>query len=111
LAAVCVDIAQGREPDLSGTPTGVGSAAIAFLVPGQTGVLAGITGTDDWPLDPEIVDYNVAAPGKHVQAAQDNNGYLAHAMVDNGEPGAAGESARALIDSLEGAYADAGAVR
>jgi argininosuccinate lyase len=110
LAAVCVDIALGREPDLSGTPTGVGSAAIAFLVPRKTGVLAGITGAEDWPHDPKIVDYDLAAPGKHVQAAENNNGYLAHAMVVDGEPGAASESARALIDSLQVAYADAGVV-
>jgi biotin carboxylase len=111
LAAVYVDIALGREPDLSASPTGVGSAAIAFLVPGKTGVLAGITGTQDWPHDPRIVDYDLAAPGKHVQAAHNNNGYLGHAIVVDEQPGAAGESARALIGSLRVAYADAGAVR
>jgi L-aminoacid ligase-like protein len=79
-------------------------------VPGKTGVLAGITGTEDWPLDPKIVKYDVAAPGKHVEAAENNDGYLAHAMVVDEEPGAAGKSARALIDSLRVAYADAGAV-
>jgi biotin carboxylase len=109
LAGAYVDVALGREPDLSGAPTGVGSAAIAFLVPEKTGALTGITGTDDWPLDPQIVDYYLAEPGNHVEAAQNNNGRLGYAMVVDEKPGAAGESARALIDSLQIVYADADA--
>ncbi|WP_245717729.1 ATP-grasp domain-containing protein [Nocardia jejuensis] len=104
LAAVYADLALGREPDLRGAPTGVGSAAIAFLVPEAAGVLGGITGARDWPLDSRIVDYDLAAPGRRVRPANDNNGYLAHVMVVDEKPGAAAESARALIDSLRVVY-------
>ncbi|MFF2555105.1 ATP-grasp domain-containing protein [Nocardia sp. NPDC058058] len=108
LAAVCADLALGREPDLRTTSTGVASAAIAFLVPQESGVLADITGAEDWPLDTRIVDYDVAASGKRVQAAQNNNGYLAHVMVVDEKFGAAGDSARALIESLRVGFDRAG---
>lgn len=104
LAAVYADLALGREPDLRTTPTGVGSAAIAFLVPEDGGVLTSITGAQDWPLDARIVDYDLIVPGKRVQAAHNNNGYLAHVMVVDEKPGAAGDSARALIDALSVGY-------
>lgn len=111
LAAVCADLALGREPELSTRPTGVGSAAIAFLVPQESGVLDGITGAQDWPLDPRIVDYDIAAPGKRVEAAHNNNGYLAHVMVVDEKHGAAGDYARTLIDSLRVGYDRAGVSR
>ncbi|MFH8567257.1 ATP-grasp domain-containing protein [Streptomyces sp. NPDC017993] len=41
LAGACVDLALGREPDLATRATGVRSAAIGFLLPGEDGVLEG----------------------------------------------------------------------
>lgn len=108
LAAVYADLALGREPDLTGTRTGVGSAAIAFLVPRQTGVLARITGAEQWAHDESIVDYDLAAPGKRVRSARNNNEYLAHVLVVDEKPTMAGDSARALIDSLRVSYDEAG---
>ncbi|MFE3105205.1 ATP-grasp domain-containing protein [Nocardia tengchongensis] len=108
LASVYAELALGRKPDLTIRDTGVGSAAIAFLVPSQTGVLTGISGAERWVRDERIVDYDLAAPGKRVDAAQNNNGYLAHAMVVEEKPGAAGVSARDLIDSLRVSYDTAG---
>ncbi|MFE5285969.1 ATP-grasp domain-containing protein [Nocardia sp. NPDC056611] len=111
LAAVCADLALGRAPDLTTAPTGVGSAAIAFLVPRETGVLEGVSGAEDWELDTRIVDYDLAAPGTRVRSAQNNNGYLAHVMVAEEQAGAAGDSARALIDALRVSYAEAAVAR
>lgn len=111
LAAVCADVALGREPKLTPVPTGVGSAAISFLVPRETGVLAGIIGAEEWALDGRIVDFDVATPGKQVLSAQNNNGYLAHVMVVEEKPGAAGDSARELIGSLRVSYVTDGAAR
>ncbi|GAB4586489.1 ATP-grasp domain-containing protein [Nocardia sp. IFM 10818] len=106
LAAVHADLALGREPDLTPIETGIGSAAIAFLIPEQSGVLGEIHGAQDWPQDPRIVDHDLAAPGRVVTAAQNNNGYLAHVMVIDEKPGTAGTVARDLIESLHPAYAE-----
>lgn len=111
LAAVCAEVALGRKPDLSRKETGIGSAAIAFLVPERTGVLGAITGAEEWANDERVVDYDLAAPGKQVIAARNNNGYLAHVLVVEEKLDAAGDSARTLIDSLRVAYDEAGAAR
>ena len=39
LAAACVDVALGRDPDLRRRDTGLRSAAVGFLVPDTTGTL------------------------------------------------------------------------
>nr|WP_232542206.1 ATP-grasp domain-containing protein [Nocardia bovistercoris] len=100
LPAVHAELAAGGDPDLTPAATGVGSAAVAFAVPTATGTLTGITGDEGWPAHPGIVDYALPAPGAATRAARDNNGYLGHVLVTDPRPGAAGATARALIDGL-----------
>ncbi|MBL1079461.1 ATP-grasp domain-containing protein [Nocardia sp. 2] len=108
LAAVHADLALGREPDLTPLDTGIGSAAIAFLIPEQTGVLREITGAQHWPDDARIVDHHLAEPGKEVTAARNNNGYLGHVMVAVDKPEAAGPFAQDLIAELKTHYDEPG---
>lgn len=111
LAAVHAELAAGHEPTLTAADTGLGSAAIAFLVPDQTGVLTEISGATQWPTIEQIVDHALAAPGKTVRAATNNNEYLGHVLVVAEKPGAAGDLARGLIDGLRVGYGDPGVRR
>lgn len=100
LAAVHADLALGREPDLTPAETGIGSAAIAFLIPDRSGVLRTIAGAQEWATDARIADYDLAASGRTMGAAQNNNGYLGHVLVIAEKAGAAGDLARELIEGL-----------
>ncbi len=100
LAAVHAQVAAGQTPDLTVRPTGIGSAAIAFVVPQEVGTLTALTGAQDWPLDPRIVEHTLAEPGTTVQAATNNNTYLGHVMVGVESSDAAGDLARSLIEKL-----------
>ncbi|TCJ95688.1 ATP-grasp domain-containing protein [Nocardia alba] len=100
LAATYADLAAGGTPDLTPRPTEVASAAVAFAVPTETGVLDGVAGTAHWAEDPMIVEFALPEPGTRVRAATDNNSYLGHVMVADGAPGGAGERARKLIADL-----------
>ncbi|WP_431046558.1 ATP-grasp domain-containing protein [Streptomyces sp. P1-3] len=97
LAAAFVDVALGREPDLTVRQTGVRSAAIGFLVPATAGVLDRIDGTDALDGAPGVLEVQLAEPGAHVKAAGSNNEYLGHVMAT--DP-AGGDRARAHVESL-----------
>ncbi len=97
LAAACVDTALGRAPQLTPRETGVGSAAISFLVPSDDGVLEGFEGAEGLAELDGVREVQFAAAGKSVRAAADNNGYLGHVMTAHPEPGAARERAEALL--------------
>ncbi|WP_327676008.1 ATP-grasp domain-containing protein [Kitasatospora sp. NBC_00458] len=115
LAAAAVDVALGRRPDLAVHPTGVASAAIAFLVPGEfpvpgegrAGLLDGFDGEAAVRLDPAVVELSLAGPGREVRPATSNNEYLGHVMTaDTGGPGARGAAER-LLAGLSPRYAAA----
>ncbi|MFI5567376.1 ATP-grasp domain-containing protein [Streptomyces sp. NPDC051740] len=95
LAAAFVDVSLGRAPDLRRTDTGLRSAAIGFLVPETTGTLealdAGLA-----PSAPDVLEVQLAEPGRQVKAAGSNNEYLGHVMA--GDP--AGTGARARVEAL-----------
>ncbi|TQL19612.1 ATP-grasp domain-containing protein [Streptomyces sp. SLBN-134] len=95
LAAAFVDVSLGRAPDLRRTDTGLRSAAIGFLVPGTAGTLealdAGAVRTA-----PDVLEVQLAEPGRQVKAAGSNNEYLGHVMA--GDPD--GTGARARVESL-----------
>ncbi|MFF9485417.1 ATP-grasp domain-containing protein [Streptomyces sp. NPDC014676] len=97
LAAAFVDVCLGRAPDLRRTDTGLRSAAIGFLVPETAGTLealdAGLVRTA-----PDVLEVQLAEPGRQVKAAGSNNEYLGHVMA--GDP--AGTGARARVESLLG---------
>ncbi|MFD3873575.1 ATP-grasp domain-containing protein [Streptomyces sp. NPDC058623] len=95
LAAACVDVALGAAPDLTPRATGVHSAAIAFLLPAATGTLAAVEGAEGVRDLPEVLELNLAGPGRSVRAATSNNEYLGHVMTAD-----AGHGARAAAERL-----------
>ncbi|WP_405177408.1 ATP-grasp domain-containing protein [Nocardia sp. NBC_01377] len=108
LAAVHADLAAGIEPVLAPVDTGIGSAAIAFLVPDRAGRLESILGAGQWSLDDRIVDHHLAAAGRNVRVADNNNEYLGYVMVVDEKPRAASELAQRSIAGLRVAYHDPG---
>ncbi|WNI27847.1 ATP-grasp domain-containing protein [Streptomyces sp. ITFR-6] len=96
LAAACVDVALGREPDLRRRDTGLRSAAIGFLLPENEGVLDAIDGADDVRTAEGLLELQLDGPGKAVRAAASNNEYLGHVMVSD----AAGLGARDRVEKL-----------
>ncbi|MFH9038315.1 ATP-grasp domain-containing protein [Streptomyces sp. NPDC017966] len=95
LAAAFVDVSLGRAPDLRRTDTGLRSAAVGFLVPRTTGTLEAL---DAGPVRtaPDVLEVQLAEPGRQVKAAGSNNEYLGHVMA--GDP--AGTGARARVEAL-----------
>lgn len=108
LPAVHADLAAGHRPELHARATGVGSAAIAFLVPDRAGELERIDGGEEWSGAGHIVEHQLAEDGKLVRAADNNNEYLGHVMVVDPEPDAAGAIARKLVENLHVSYRDPG---
>ncbi|MGW4021856.1 ATP-grasp domain-containing protein [Streptomyces sp. NPDC005009] len=95
LAAAFVDVSLGRAPDLRRTDTGLRSAAIGFLVPGATGTLEALD-AGRVRSAPDVLEVQLAEPGRQVKAAGSNNEYLGHVMA--GDP--AGTGARARVEAL-----------
>ncbi|WP_217129110.1 ATP-grasp domain-containing protein [Streptomyces sp. AC558_RSS880] len=95
LAAAFVDVCLGRAPDLRRTDTGLRSAAVGFLVPRTAGTLEAL---DAGPVRtaPDVLEVQLAEPGRQVKAAGSNNEYLGHVMA--GDP--AGTGARARVEAL-----------
>lgn len=100
IAAACVDVALGREPDLRPHDTGLRSAAIGFLVPGTGGVLDGIDGGDTVGEARDVLELSLAAPGTPVTAAGSNNEYLGHVMAGDTEGPGARDRVEALLAAL-----------
>lgn len=93
LAAAFVEVALGRRPDLRRTDTGLRSAAIGFLVPERTGTLEAL---GQLPDGEDVLEVQLAEPGKAVKAAGSNNEYLGHVMA--GDPDGLG--ARDRVEGL-----------
>ncbi|MEW1718343.1 ATP-grasp domain-containing protein [Streptomyces sp. NPDC093109] len=100
LAAACVDVALGREPDLRPRPTGLRSAAIGFLVPDTEGELEAIDGADALRAEPGLLEVQLADPGRAVRAAQSNNDYLGHIMAGDPDGPGARDRVAALLAGL-----------
>ncbi|MER7397583.1 ATP-grasp domain-containing protein [Streptomyces sp. NPDC000151] len=96
VAAACMDVALGHRPDLTVRDTGLASAAIGFLVPGEAGVLADIDGGEAVRAADGVLELQLAEPGKTVKAAGSNNEYLGHVMAGD----AAGPGARTRVETL-----------
>ncbi|MER7704532.1 ATP-grasp domain-containing protein [Kitasatospora sp. NPDC097605] len=110
LAAAAVEVALGRRPDLAARPTGVTSAAIAFLVPegGQTGLLDGFDGEEAVRRDPALVELALAGSGREVRPATSNNEYLGHVMTADAGGAGARRTAERLLAGLTPRLAAAG---
>lgn len=100
LAAAAVEIALGREPELGTTATGLGSAAIGFLLPPQPGVLHGVDGGDDVREADGLLELQLGDPGKVITDTGSNNGYLGHVMVGHEQPEGARDRAEKLLSAL-----------
>ncbi|MFI2348790.1 ATP-grasp domain-containing protein [Streptomyces sp. NPDC019443] len=100
LAAACVDVALGREPDLRRRATGLRSAAIGFLVPDTEGVLESVDGADDVRTAAGLLELQLAEPGKVVKAAGSNNEYLGHVMAGDAEGLGGRDRVETLLSAL-----------
>ncbi|WP_174720325.1 ATP-grasp domain-containing protein [Streptomyces spongiicola] len=99
LAAVFVDVALGRAPDLRRTDTGLRSAAIGFLVPQAAGTLEALDG-DALRDGPGVLEVQLAEPGRPVKIADSNNEYLGHVMAGDAEGPGARERVEAILGGL-----------
>ncbi|MFF4274211.1 ATP-grasp domain-containing protein [Streptomyces sp. NPDC001536] len=99
LAAAFVEVSLGREPDLRGGDTGLRSAAIGFLVPTASGTLAQLDGRELRDA-PDVLEVQLAEPGKQVTAAGSNNEYLGHVMAGDAEGLGARGRVEAVLDEL-----------
>ncbi|GAA2673895.1 ATP-grasp domain-containing protein [Streptomyces lunalinharesii] len=99
LAAAFVDVALGRAPDLRRTPTGLRSAAVGFLVPQSTGTLDALDGRQLRDRS-DVLEVQLAEPGRVVRAAGSNNEYLGHVMVGDVDGLGSRDRVAALLTEL-----------
>ncbi|MFL4492966.1 ATP-grasp domain-containing protein [Streptomyces sp. VTCC 41912] len=99
LAAALVDVALGRAPDLRRTRTGLRSAAVGFLVPHTTGTLDALE-AGQLPDESDVLEVQLAEPGRVVDAADSNNAYLGHVMVGDAEGLGSRDRVAALLADL-----------
>lgn len=109
LPAAAVDVALGRAPRLTPHDTGVGSAAIGFLLADRTGELARVEGAEEAAAAPGVRELRLAAPGHAVRAAASNNDYVGHVLVTDESAGAARDRVNGVLAGLRPAYTDGGA--
>ncbi|MGF0318087.1 ATP-grasp domain-containing protein [Nocardia fluminea] len=100
LTAVHAEAVAGGKPDVTPRETGIASAAVAFAVPTDTGLLTRVDGAQSWAADPRIVERKLADPGTEVRPATDNNTYLGHVMVVDETLDTTGDLAQRLIADL-----------
>ncbi|GAA3763286.1 ATP-grasp domain-containing protein [Salinactinospora qingdaonensis] len=97
-------VALGQQPDLTPVETGVGSAAVAFLLPPEPGVIARVTGAETARSHPAVVECEVKDSGHNAGAATSNNHYLGHVMTIDPKPEEARPTAEELVAGLGVAY-------
>jgi argininosuccinate lyase len=105
LPSAFADLAVGRQPDLRPRETGVRSAAISFLLPPRSGVVAGIDGVDTLAANPEVVDWAAKPAGHRAGEPTSNNSYLGHVMVTSPDTDARDRAERA-VGALAVRYAE-----
>ncbi|ALN83639.1 carbamoyl-phosphate synthase L chain, ATP binding domain protein [Lysobacter capsici] len=94
-----IELALGREPDLTRKPTGVASAAIKFLVPPRGGHVATVDGVASLDGDPAVQRWSLSSiAGSEVAAPIDNACYLGHVVAVDSE----GLEARAYAERALG---------
>lgn len=94
-----VELSLGLKPSIESRKSGIGSAAVMFLVPPQGGVVAGVDGLDTLKADERIVRYKIEdCAGTAVSAPIDNACYLGHIVAQDTE----GRNARAYAEAALG---------
>jgi len=106
LPAVFAQLAAGQQPNLTPTNTGVRSAAISFLLPPHSGLLAGIEGADGLGEEPGVVDWAVKPAGHRAGEPTSNNTYLGHVVVTDVDGAGARASAEQVVSGLGVRYAE-----
>jgi argininosuccinate lyase len=107
LVAAHVALALGQEPALTPVPTGIGGAAIRFVVPDRDGRVTAMRGACRPAGAPDVVDWEVDdVTGRDVSGAGDNNAYLGRVMVVAGDPAAAAARAAELASGIELVFPD-----
>lgn len=103
LPAVYAQLAVGQQPDLKHADTGVRSAAISFLLPPRSGVVAEIVGDVDAP---GVVECKLKGFGHRAGEPTSNNTYLGHVMVVDHDGLGARATADKIVDGLDVRYAE-----
>jgi len=105
LPAVFAQLAVGQRPQLTAAMTGVRSAAISFLLPPRSGLLAGIAGADALGGQPGVVDWAVKPAGHRAGEPTSNNTYLGHVVVADVDGAGARARAEQVVSGLDVRYA------
>lgn len=109
LAGVQAQVCLGEQPDLRPRTTGVGSAAISFLLPERAGVIDAVGGARALERADDVVDHEVPVVGRRTGIATSNNHYLGYVMVTHEQPDAARGRADSLVADLDVRYSAEGA--
>lgn len=106
LPAAYAQLAVGERPELSPADTGVRSAAISFVLPQRSGLVAAVHGTESLGTTPGVVDWTIKQPGHRAGDPTSNNSYLGHVVVT--DPAGLGARARAeqVVGGLSVDYAE-----
>ncbi|MGO1071047.1 ATP-grasp domain-containing protein [Lysobacter sp. CA199] len=102
-----IELALGREPDLTRRDTGVSSAAIKFLVPPRAGRVVAVDGVASLENDPNIDRWILAGVvGSDVSAPIDNACYLGHVIASDRDGLQARAHAERALARVSLSYAD-----
>ncbi|GIG59566.1 hypothetical protein Lfu02_39380 [Longispora fulva] len=105
LPGAYLDVVRGVAPDLAVRDTGIGGAAIRFVVPERTGRVLAVRGADR-PADADVVEWQIdATAGGDLVATGDNNGYAGRVMTVAGTPREAAALAAELVAGIGIDYA------
>ncbi|GAA3682928.1 ATP-grasp domain-containing protein [Lentzea roselyniae] len=106
LPSAYAQLAVGGRPELRPADTGVRSAAICFLLPPRSGLVAAVHGTETLGTAPDVVEWKVKGAGHRAGDPTSNNSYLGHVVVT--DPAGLGARARAerLVGGLSVDYAE-----
>jgi argininosuccinate lyase len=103
---VYAQLAVGQRPNLNVAGTGVRSAAISFLLPPRSGLVAGIAGVDRLDGAPGVVDWAAKTAGHRAGEPTSNNTYLGHVVVTDVDGAGARARAEQVIGGLTVRYAE-----
>lgn len=106
LPAVFAQLAVGQRPQLAAADTGVRSAAISFLLPPRSGLVAEIEGVGGLAGQPDVVDWAVKPTGHRAGEPTSNNTYLGHVVVTDVDGAGARRRAEQVIGGLTVRYAE-----
>jgi biotin carboxylase len=106
LPAVYAQLAVGQRPNLNVAGTGVRSAAISFLLPPRSGLVAGIAGVDRLDGAAGVVDWAAKPAGHRAGEPTSNNTYLGHVVVTDVDGAGARARAEQVIGGLTVRYAE-----